>query len=111
MLLSVIRRDPPIPAPECQGGHQWRGCGWNLCGLSPGQGWLDRCSVAGTGTVSFFVSPRSMSIDREKKRKKQSINPYFGQQMKLGIDLFIKNASCLHDVSQIREIHENWSNI
>lgn len=29
--------------------------------------------------------------------------------MKLGIDLFIKNASCLHDVSQIRKIHVNWS--
>lgn len=25
--------------------------------------------------------------------------------MKLGLDLFITNASCLHDVSQIRKIH------
>lgn len=29
--------------------------------------------------------------------------------MKLGLDLFITNASCLHDVSQIRKIHVNWS--
>lgn len=56
MLLSDIRRVPPVPAPECQGGHQWRGCGWNLSGLSPGQGWLDRCSAAGTGTVSSLVA-------------------------------------------------------